>query len=97
MNLSHATCNSKNEDKFFSCYLYLKFFFLYFWWYTIGHSPIIICQLTSTNTYVYIYIYIYIYACMRVCVYVCGFFSKCILFCIYLKYNLVIITYFIIS
>ncbi len=27
INLSHAICNSKNEDTFLSCHLYVKFFF----------------------------------------------------------------------
>ncbi len=54
INLSHAICNSKNEDTVFSCYLYAKFFFfLHFCCHIIGHSPIFICQLP-----IYIYIYI---------------------------------------
>ncbi len=46
INLSRAICKSKNEDVFFSCYLYsfLSKFLLH---HTIPHSPICICQLAK--------------------------------------------------
>ncbi len=57
INLFDAICNSKNEDTFFSCYLYDMLC------HTMGHSPICICQLRiyiviKSLTALYIYIYI---------------------------------------
>ncbi len=51
INLSHTICNSKNEDTFFSCYLYVVFFYIF----AMSHHR------TQSNFEVYIYIYIYIY------------------------------------
>ncbi len=54
INLSHAICNSKNEDIFFSCYLYVNFFFTIFAMsHHIGHSPIFICQLPNHEIFVF--------------------------------------------
>ncbi len=63
INLSHAICNSKNEATFFSCYLYVKFFFYIF---AISHHR------TQSNFYLsttHIYIYIY-------CIYMKSSFAK---------------------
>ncbi len=46
INLSHAICNSKNEDTFCACYLYVKFLSpTFLLCHTIGHGPIFLCQL----------------------------------------------------
>ncbi len=73
INLSHAICNSKNEDTFSHVICMLSFFFYIFMsCHTIGHSPIFICQLpihihiliTILYIHLFIYIYIYIYTVM---------------------------------
>ncbi len=66
INLSHAICNSKNEDS--SCYLYVKFFFYIF---AMSHHRTQSSFYLSTTHIcicIYIYIYMYIYICVCVCV-----------------------------
>ncbi len=62
-NLSHAICNSKNEDTFFSlpvCYVFFSSFLLC---HTIGHSPIFICQLPIYILYMCVCVYVYTMVC----------------------------------
>ncbi len=71
---------TKNEDTFFSCYLYVKFFFSTF---LLSHHRTQSHFYLST-THIFIYIYIYMCVCVCVCVYICVCVSVCVCVCVYI-------------